>query len=70
MLRSNELIPLTADERRLYEEVVPEDHFLRRLLLAIDFEKFRPILEAAYKGFGRPPVEVVVMLKLELLARQ
>jgi IS5 family transposase len=69
MLTSSELIPLTAAERQLYEEIVPESHFLRRLHV-IDFEAFRPILETAYTGFGRPPLDSVLMLKLELLARQ
>lgn len=35
----------------------------------IDFEAFRAILESAYSGFGRPPVDCVVPLKLELLER-
>lgn len=69
MLTSSELIPLTSAERQLYEEIVPESHYLRRLGI-VDFEAFRPILEGAYKGFGRPPLDSVFMLKLELLARQ
>jgi transposase len=69
MLTSRELIPLTGAERQLYEEIVPESHFLRRLAI-VDFEAFRPILESAYKGFGRPPLDSVFMLKLEILARQ
>jgi transposase len=69
MLTSSELIPLTDAERCLYEEIIPESHFLRRLHV-IDFEAFRPILETAYTGFGRPPLDSVFLLKLELLARQ
>ncbi len=69
MLTSSELIPLADAERLGYEDIVPESHFLRRLRI-IDFEAFRPILEAVYKGFGRPPLDSVFMLKLELLARQ
>src|SRR5216683_5195122 len=69
MLTSSELIPLAAGERQWYEEIVPDSHYLRRLHV-IDFEAFRPILEAAYTGFGRPPLDSVFMLKLELLARQ
>ncbi len=70
MLTSDCLVPLTDAERELYLEVVPPDHLLRRVLQCIDFEAFRPLLEAAYKGFGRPPLDSVFMLKLELLARQ
>src|SRR5258708_711988 len=69
MLTSSVLIPLTAAERQLYEEIVPESHFLRRLHV-IDFEAFRSILESAYTGFGRPPLDSVFLLKVELLARQ
>lgn len=69
MLISSDLLPLTDDERRWFEELVPEDHFLRRLSV-IDFEAFRPILESAYKKFGRPPLDCIFLLKLELLGRQ
>jgi transposase len=70
MLTATTLLPLIDPERTFFLEVVPEDHFLCRLLQAVDFEQFRPILEAAYTGFGRPPLDCLVMLKLELLARQ
>jgi len=61
---------LVDPERQWFLEVVPEDHFVRRLAEAIAFEEFRPFLEAAYRGFGRPPLACLFMLKLELLARQ
>ena len=70
MLTSDFLLLLADPERPLFLEVVPEEHFLRRLLEVIDFEAFRPILETAYKGFGRPPLDCIFVLKLELLARQ
>jgi transposase len=65
------LLPLTDSERFRYEKIVPEDHFLRRLPRAIDFESFRPLLTRAYcPDQGRPPLDPVFMLKLEVLARQ
>ena len=70
MLATSPLLLLVDPERQQFLDVVPEDHFLRRLLQAVDFEAFRPILESAYQGFGRPPVDCILMLKLELLARQ
>jgi len=70
MLTSDCLVPLTDSERELFVEVVPEDHLLRRIPQFIDFEEFRPSLESAYTGFGRPPLDCVFMLKLELLAHQ
>jgi transposase len=70
MLKANDLVPLTDLERDLYTALVPENHFLRRLLELIDFERFRPGLEACYCGEqGRPAVDPVCMLKLEILAR-
>ena len=69
MLTACQLLPLSAAERCAFEDVVPATHFLRQLAI-IDFEAFRPTLQAAYKGFGRPPVDCLFLLKLELLARQ
>lgn len=70
MLTATTLLPLLDPERHFFLEVVPQDHFLRRLLQEIDWEQFRPLLETAYKAFGRPPLDCLFMLKLELLARQ
>jgi transposase len=68
---SDDLIPLSDSERALFEEIVPEDHFLRRLLQAVDFQGFLPLLAAAYSpDQGRRPLDPVVLLKLEVLARQ
>jgi transposase len=70
MLTATCLLPLGDAERQAFLDVVPDDHFLRRLLDTVDFDQFRPGLESAYRGFGRPPLDCVFMLKLELLARQ
>jgi transposase len=65
------LIPMSAAELTLYEQIVPEDHFLRRLPQAVDFESFRPLLTSAYcRDQGRPALDPVTLLKLEVLARQ
>jgi transposase len=70
-LPSDALVPLSDSERTRYEKIVPEEHFLRRLLQAIDFESFRPLMTSAYcPDQGRPPLDPVTVLKLELLARQ
>jgi transposase len=71
MLKTDLLIPLSDFERDLYEQIVPEDHFLRRLLQAVDFEAFRPLLAVAYSSHqGRPAEDPVLMFQLEVLARQ
>jgi transposase len=65
------LIPMSDSERALFERIVPEDHFVRRLLQGIDFESFRPVVSGAYcPNQGRPALDPVIMLKLEVLARQ
>jgi transposase len=67
---SDDLLPLTEAERALYQDIVPQDYFLRRLLQAVDFQAFLPLLAPAYSPIlGRRPLDPVVLLKLELLAR-
>jgi len=67
---SDALLLLGDAERILYEKIVPEDYYLRRLLQAVDFEGFRPLLTSAYSpDQGRPPLDPVILLKLEVLAR-
>ncbi len=69
MLQPENLVPLTDAERQLFTQLVPEDHFLRRLVHIVDFERFRPVLAASYcLDDGRPPLDPVFMLKLEVLA--
>jgi transposase len=69
MLQPDNLLPLTDAERQLFTLLVPQDHFLRRLVQIIDFESFRPGLASAYcHNDGRPPLDPVFMLKLEVLA--
>lgn len=70
MLTATNPVPLSDAERQLFDEVVPTDHFLRRLPQVVDFEEFRASLESAYCGSGRPPIDCILVLKLELLARQ
>jgi len=55
----------------LYEQVVAQDHFLRRLKLNIDWERFTRKLIKLYKGegvVGRPPFDPALLLKVELIA--
>ena len=55
----------------LYDQVVPQGHFLRRLDRVIDWEAFGARLLALYEGrgeFGRPPYPPEKLLKMLLLA--
>jgi len=71
MLPSEIYVPLTDLERHLFTRMVPESHELRRLDRLIDFERFRPTLAKFYSPrAGRPALDPVMMLKLELLGIQ
>ena len=55
----------------LYDQIVPEDHFLRKLKQHIPWERFTRRLIKLYKGggmYGRPPFDPVLVLKVTLIA--
>jgi len=55
----------------LYDQVVAQDHFLRRLKQGIDWDRFTRKLIRLYKGegvVGRPPFDPALVLKVELIA--
>jgi transposase, IS5 family len=55
----------------LYDQIVPEDHFLRRLKQQIPWERFTRRLIKLYKGggiYGRPPFDPALVLKVSLIA--
>jgi transposase len=49
------------------EELVPEDHFYRRLEAEIDLSFVRELVAPLYAGGGRPSVDPVVFFKLQLV---
>lgn len=55
----------------IYDQVVPQGHFLRQLNHIIDWERFTRRLLKLYKGggvVGRPPFDPAMVLKMELIA--
>jgi len=55
----------------LYDQVVPADHFLRKLSQIIAWKRFTRKLIKLYKGegvVGRPPFDPALVLKAELIA--
>jgi IS5 family transposase len=55
----------------VYDQIVPKDHFLRKLRELIDWERFTRKLIRLYKGegmVGRPPFDPALVLKMELVA--
>lgn len=55
----------------LYEQVVPQGHFLRKLKKTINWDRFTRKLIKLYKGegvVGRPPFDPALILKVEMIA--
>ena len=55
----------------LYDQVIPQDHFLRILRKVVDWEYFTNRLIKIYKGqgvVGRPPFDPAMLLKVEVIA--
>ena len=49
------------------EELVPEDHFYRRLEAWLDFSFVRELVRPLYADSGRPSVDPMVFFKLQLV---
>lgn len=55
----------------LYDQIVPKNHFMRKLREVVDWGYFTKRLIKIYKGqgvVGRPPFEPALMLKVEVIA--
>ena len=68
MLRPEQYVPPTDLDERVFSAVVPANHYLRRVLQAVDFGRCRDLIAMAYcSAHGRPAVEPLLLLKLEFL---
>lgn len=73
MKRVIEMLVKNAENRNLIEfvsleEMVPQDHLLRKIDLAIDFSKIYEFVEELYcEDKGRPSVDPVVLFKIVLI---
>jgi transposase len=71
MTNSENFMPLSDLERQVFSQIVPENDLLRRLVPLVDFERFRPTLAEHYSAeIGRPPLDPVMMLKMDILSIQ
>ncbi len=55
----------------IYNQIVPQEHFLRKLKQIIPWERFTKKLIKLYKGggrYGRPPFEPALILKMGMVA--
>jgi transposase len=68
MLKADYTPELTPLDHQVFSQLVPEDHYLRRLKAAIDFAQLRPVLADCYSTeMGRCALDPVCLLKLLLL---
>ena len=63
--KTRSFVPLPGDLS--LEELVPEDHFYRRLQAKLDLSFVREMVEPLYAKSGRPSVDPVVFFKLQLV---
>ncbi len=68
MLKSTPETPLSDFDLAVFQAVVPQDHYLRKVMACVNFEAFRPRLIGRYDpDFGRPAIDPVRMLKILFL---
>ncbi|KRG13734.1 hypothetical protein ACA30_14650 [Virgibacillus soli] len=49
------------------EQLVPQDHLVRKLDAAIDFSFIYPLVEDLYSTIGRPSIDPVVLIKMTFI---
>lgn len=59
----------TKDSRNYFEfvsieDLVPEDHLVRKVDKALDFEFIYPLVESMYSDIGRPSIDPVILFKM------
>jgi transposase len=68
MLLPEQYLAPTDLDQRVFAATVPDNHYLRRVLQAVDFSRCRDLIATVYcSEHGRPAVEPLLLLKLEFL---
>lgn len=49
------------------DQLVPQDHLVRKIEAAIDFSFIYPLVENLYSPFGRPSIDPVVLIKMTFI---
>ncbi|WP_235588775.1 transposase, partial [Sporosarcina koreensis] len=49
------------------EQLVPQDHLVRKLDAALDFSFIYPLVEDLYSTIGRPSIDPVVLIKMTFI---
>ena len=64
MMTKNQNVERDQIEMITIEELVPQDHLVRKLEATIDFSFIYPLVEPLYSTFGRPSIDPVVLFKM------
>lgn len=67
MLRAYEAPVFTREDQIIFDKLVPYDHWTRRADARIDFLGLRESIANLFKADGRPCIEPILLMKLELL---
>ncbi|MBD8038842.1 IS1182 family transposase [Solibacillus sp. A46] len=67
MMTKNQMNERNQLEMLTIEQLVPENHLVRKLEAAIDFSFVYPLVENLYSPFGRPSIDPVVLFKMTMI---
>ena len=71
MMIGDRVLALSEYDVQIFEQFVPEDHFLRKALTVVSWDQFEEHLASYYHAdIGRPSEWPLLMLKLEYLRYQ
>ncbi len=67
MMTKNQANEREQLEMLTIDQLVPENHLVRKLESAIDFSFIYPMVEHLYSGVGRPSIDPVVLFKITFI---
>ena len=67
MMTKNQINERGQLEILTIEQLVPQDHLVRKLNAAIDFFFIYPLVENLYSTIGRPSIDPVVLIKMTFI---
>ncbi|QPQ37161.1 IS1182 family transposase [Lysinibacillus sp. JNUCC-52] len=67
MMSKNQINERDQLEMLTIDQLVPQDHLVRKLEAAIDFSFIYPLVENLYSSLGRPSIDPVVLFKMTFI---
>ncbi|WP_194841432.1 transposase, partial [Sporosarcina obsidiansis] len=67
MMTKNQMNEREQLEMLTIEQLVPQDHLVRKLDATIDFSFIYPLVEDLYSTIGRPSIDPVVLIKMTFI---